>query len=546
MFQLLRRIVSVAVVALVVIIDESHNIEAACPMTYTTSPEVPTTLYSINVHLLSISQSITIQSLSGSIAKAASPVVYFTGDSQYDMWLRDISEQTDIGVNDTFVDDPDSLIDFLFTTYAASSSSVITSMITYTNIDDADSVSQAVTFAAGSTGAVIVLEGEADEYTVKYNIPVVYDTRDPLPVDLSFSDNSIVFQQADAQPFLLDYAVFSSSPYLTWSDPARDDHLARLRDSSTTCAAAYGWVSDEGSYVSHLAEYGVFVHASDWAQDMVPLSNIQVAIPPLPAAAHDSSNVEDDSSVHTVTFVMTDGDNLQWLLGGFMQESWFGAADRPSTNMGFTMSPALAAISSVSMSHIYAETTTCTTLITSPSGLGYIYPELLSSRDLGTYARETTESMARTQMKILNILAGNDNVSDETLQRSSGPFLRSESVDAVFYYTYGSGYAGGSGKALRDETTGKPVITARFSLWEEGSDPSSPMLGNDAMIAALMEQVKDSSTAQGYSLIPVHAWSHTTADVAYIVEQLALKDPGVDVVTPAVFLNRFNERVVDV
>lgn len=269
--------------------------------------------------------------------------------------------------------------------------------------------------------------------------------------------------------------------------------------------------------------------------------------------SHSSSSSEETQAnnnktlgVHTVTFVLTDGDNLQWLLGSFLQESWYGAQERPTTNMGFTMSPALSEISPVSMSYIYSQATEFTTMVASPSGLGYIYPELLSEADLNTYANETSAYMSTTQMKLLNILAGNDDISDEILQRSSEPFLSYDNVEAVLYYTYGSGYAGGRGKAVRDKVTGKPIVTARFSLWGEGLDPdTSPMLGNDAMVAALMDQTKDLTSVDGYSLVAVHAWTHTTSDVAYIIKQLELQDSTVNVVTPEEFICRFNDNVVN-
>jgi hypothetical protein len=527
------------------------QVQASCPMIYKQSPNPPTSLFTSNVHSLTSSLTITLQSLSGTIAKSSSPIIYFTSeDSQYDEWLSDIEEKTDIIVNNSFINDPNGLIDFLLSSY---SGDIITSLVSYTDKEEegedvSEGVANAVTYCAGTHGSIAAAASVVDSYSMKYNLPIVFNATsndsEELPKTLIFSDNSIVFQQPSAQPFLVDYAVFSGSPYLTWSDSLRDDHLNRLSAVSSTCAAAYGWVSDEGSYVSHLAEYGVFVHASDWAQNMVPLSNIKVSIPALPTRNTELNDKKSDSLVHTATFVMTDGDNFQWLLGTFLQDSWYGSPDMPTTNMGFTLSPAMSQISSVTMSHIYAQATECTSIIASPSGLGYIYPELLTSDDLNTFSSETSDYMSDTQMKILNILAGNDDISDYRMQQSSSSFLVHENIEAVLYYTYGSGYAGGRGKAMKDEVTGKPIITARFSLWDDGSYPdSSPMLGNEGMITALMDQLKDPTSVDGYSVIAVHAWTHTTSDVAYITEQIKAMDPQIDIVTPDEFLRRFNENV---
>ena len=515
---------------------------SSCPMIYKTSPQETTTLYSINTHQLTTQNSLTLQSISGSISKELSSVLYISGDEQYDIWLDEIQQQTDVVVDETYYNEPSELIDYLLDTYVKLS--IINGFVIYDNIDNEMSISHAVTYCSGSRGLFIVHSSQAETYINKYNLSIVFNAEtDVLPESLQFSDNSIVFQQHSAQPYLVDYAIFSDSPYLTWNDPDRDSHLERLSNVSKSCAAAFGWVSDEGSYVSHLADYGVFVHASDWAKNIVPLRNVNIPIPSLPKVTE--GTVLDDNSVHTVTFIMTDGDNLQWLLGSFLQESWYGYTNMSSTPMGFTMAPALSEISSVSMSHIYTQASNLTGMIASPTGLGYIYPEQLTDEDLTTYAIETSEYMSNTQMRLLNILAGNDDISDETLQRSSCPFLQYNDIDAVLYYTYGSGYAGGKGKSIKDPVSGKPIITARFSLWDDETDPTkSVMLGNDGMISALMEQKKDATSVEGYSLIPVHAWSHTTADVAYIIDELKSQDPGVEVVTPAVFFSRFTSHVI--
>ena len=277
---------------------------------------------------------------------------------------------------------------------------------------------------------------------------------------------------------------------------------------------------------------------------MVPLSNINVPFDTPVDTYPDNVNIT--QGVHTVTFIMTDGDNLQWMLGGFLGDSWYGAPELNDTPMGFTLAPSLVDISPISLSYIYdhASAKNLTSIVTSPSGIGYLYPELLSEEILLNYAQQTVQFMERTGMTSLNILAGSDDISDYTLLKSSSPFLEHDAVDGVFYYTYGMGYAGGGGKAIFSSNN-KPIITARFSLWGDNTDPTvSPMLSNDAMVAALQDQIKDSTVVDGYSVVCVHAWTHTTSDVKYIVDQLGLGDgTGVEVLTPNAFLKRFDENV---
>ena len=85
-------------------------------------------------------------------------------------------------------------------------------------------------------------------------------------------------------------------------------------------------------------------------------------------------------SVHTVCFVMSDGDNIQWLLNWFITDiRWFGNNNRGQLDIGWTISPALSELAPTVMSKIY-ETSSNTAygkdyFIAGPSGTGYIYPE---------------------------------------------------------------------------------------------------------------------------------------------------------------------------
>jgi hypothetical protein len=518
------------------------QINSECPVAYAKSPSPVSKLYAVNDTLISESELVTLQTLGGVWGRVSAPVIYRVGDplSPYSTWLADIESFTDVIVNYDYLENAQGLIDFLLT-----SSSFVEGLAVYSDINDI-SLSNVVRYCAGSNGTIAVTGSDAMQYSSTYGIPILYNgSSEALPATLMFSDNAITFQQPSAQLYLIEYSVFARAPFMAWDNADRDSSLEYLQQRSSGCAAAFGWVGDEGEYVSYLAKYGVFVHASDWAKNMAPLSSIPAASQH-PATSHPHPHRHSaENNVHTVTFVMTDGDNFQWLLGGFTSESWFGAPELVSsaTPMSFTLSPALMDVAPVVLSHLQnsASTMYSTSFVAAPSGLGYTYPELLSDAERQVFANETAAYMAGTSMRILNILAGGNDISDRMLLRSSAPFLEYSNIDCVFYYTYGNGYAGGGGKTVFTEG-GEPVITARYSLWGDNDDPSaSPMLSNDGMIAALQQQVKDSSIVDGYSVIPVHAWSHTVSDVKYIIDNIG---EGVEILDAESFFRKFTNNVV--
>ena len=99
--------------------------------------------------------------------------------------------------------------------------------------------------------------------------------------------------------------------------------LSRLK----TPAAVLGWGKSEEDMVQATSSYGHMVHAADWALNLATLTNyhfpnVRDLLPASgnqapPEAGADGSCPQREMAVHTITFLMTDGDNIQWLLSDF-------------------------------------------------------------------------------------------------------------------------------------------------------------------------------------------------------------------------------------
>eukprot|EP01044_Picomonas_judraskeda_P012838 COSAG03_NODE_1880_length_3396_cov_33.248408_5_plen_145_part_00 len=128
------------------------------------------------------------------------------------------------------------------------------------------------------------------------------------------------------------------------------------------------------------------------------------------------------------------------------------------------------------------------------------------------------------------------------------PILSQPNVDGMFWYTFGAGYSGWSGTEWHtsDGQRFKPVIGGRASLWGEGT--SGSMLGVTPLIKLmerlLMEQKinTDATSADGYSLFPVHAWSHNVTDVVTVSERLEATG-FFETVTPSELLQAVAQNV---
>merc|ERR1711920_208205 len=105
----------------------------------------------------------------------------------------------------------------------------------------------------------------------------------------------------------------------------------------------------------------------------------------------------------------------------------------------------------------------------------------------------------------------------------------------MIYYPWGDGYSHLQGMVWF--CGDKPIVSGRVSLWGEGD--TGLTVGVNGLIKILKTLPKDTSKTDGYSLIPVHAWSHSYSDVMTVVK--ALKEAGgFDVVLPSELLRRLS------
>merc|ERR550537_1908959 len=135
-------------------------------------------------------------------------------------------------------------------------------------------------------------------------------------------------------------------------------------------------------------------------------------------------------------------------------------------------------------------------------------------------------------MRIVNVL------NDEGFAETVDVMLAEEDIDAVFLYEY-NGYSELGGAI--SFVGGKPVIGGRFNLW------SPDFYDVDDLVDALkgLPNMDDVTSSDGYTLIPVHAWSHSVEDIVSAVKQLEA-DGRFDVVLPDELVARVAKNVAAV
>ena len=349
----------------------------------------------------------------------------------------------------------------------------------------------------------------------------------------AFAPRVAVLQRPDANACMSDFAIATGALQF-WDDNIFAPDLLPIWAQLASQGAPFamlGWGPDEYDTVTAVSVAGGAMVASDWAQNLDVYSAFDAPAfsqpppppPPAPPAA-----------AHTAAFLMSDGDNLQWLLNGFATDAaWWGSPDRGHVNMGWTLSPSVVDLAPVVAAHLYGSATAADHLVAGVSGVGYFYPDATTPESLAALADLTAAYMAKAGMRLVNVLGHGEGYAAEQV----APYVAQPQVDAVFWYNYDN-YAG-----LRGNITwqmGKPVIGARFALWGDGSSPSGPTFCNNSqLVDRLLALPRDPASPDAYSLIALHAWSHNVSDARAVASALAARAPGaVQIVTPAELVAR--------
>ena len=471
------------------------------------------TLFVIYDNEFSSDDLFTIEILQGQLAKEK-PKIFRDIGTGSSVWINDLKENYNIHTDYNYSGNFNLLLSKFKTN--------INGYILY----DENSVNEAITLC-GLLNTIPIKEKQLNDIE-NLNILFIDDARDYSFDNIleqyseNLNDRILIYQNPNKRLFLGDYSVFTNS--INFFDTLRSDLTNSLFSRMKTNSILLGFSEyDEYQTIKKATNNMLITQMADYAVNLSTLTNINTNIS---QNYHEASYVEFDDT-HTVCFVMTDGDNIQWLLNWFAtDERWFGSNNRGEIDIGWTISPALSELAPTVMQKIYNESKNTTEgrdyFIAAPSGLGYIFPDMYS--DLNSYCNLLNDFMVKSDLKIVNII-GNDE-SQLTLY----PYLIQDNIKGIFYYDY-SKYSKLNGEI--SFYNNKPIISARYNLWGGFESPSS-------LVEKINNLPKDPYSPEGYSLIPVHNWSYSVDTIIKITEGF---DDKINVVAPDEFLNLITSKL---
>ena len=275
-----------------------------------------------------------------------------------------------------------------------------------------------------------------------------------------------------------------------------------------------GWgIGDEYDATSVISEWGHYNTASDWCTN---LPFITASAPSIPLSrcheiSLDEIDFTDSSYVHS--FVMSDGDNMQWTMGSFVDNPvYVGHPQARSAGLSWTLCPInLSVVSPVSWNELVSRQGDKNSYI--EYGGGYQYPDLFAIKRpnreelLREFARRVNRRLQHLGVTIFGAIFKDVSSSSaqEAIQIYAEELEGITGMIAIQYFPYELGkgvywYKNRSGVDI-------PLITADFSLWNEVR-ADRPHCGTPEYVSSLINrEALSSSFRNNASWTIVHAWS---------------------------------------
>ena len=279
-----------------------------------------------------------------------------------------------------------------------------------------------------------------------------------------------------------------------------------------------GWNGgDEFATTDLSTRFGHIQTATDWCMNLPVLMAGSEKIGRIATNAFDPSSIDWKDQRSAVTFVESDGDNVQWFQGNFFRgnPSYWSNADRGRLPFGWSCCfTHLAQLCPSAIAYGMSSRTTNDSFI--EWGGGYYYPDHFGQNRndrwqlLARHARRTWEQMRKSNTRIIGF-----NVSQHDSADSRKAYeviaAQTDGLLGILVFQYYP-YEGGAGRTfwVKDCNGAElPVITARYSIWEHSND--RPRCGTPAKIAREIRQSVENSSARErprYDWVITHAWSY--------------------------------------
>ena len=358
---------------------------------------LPGSLWVVEPSAWSRSEQTMVATLQGLVARSDCPIWINERDGMHEVVLEELVKE---GVEMRSADDPWSLVTECFET--------IQGYVVYDS--GGDSINTA-TSLCGVKQAVAVSE-ELVERVQMAGLKELADVRGLTPMEVfekhlrSWSKGGLVVQESRKHRHLRDWVVAEKA--FCYHGLSKDDQ-ARVHGRMEPNHRVLGW-DGEHDFVREVSGLGGMVLPADWSWNLSVTSRLDVALPEPPS----TKLIPAKPGERIVAFVMSDGDNVQWMGGPFVRRAGFWSSPhRGSFPMTWEVPPLLGELNPRGLRHLYRTASSGTVtdgFVAGPSGAGYVFAH--HQKSPASFAEYTEKMMQRTHLRVTTMLNSGGSMKD--------------------------------------------------------------------------------------------------------------------------------------
>lgn len=361
----------------------------------------------------------------------------------------------------------------------------------------------------------ILVSDRLEEEARAHGLPLLFDARAKSQAWCFESyqerfNRQLLCAQDPKKANLRDLAIAQQALVLYGADEPTEAALKWLEPLSPIA----GWNGGDEFETTRLSTiYGQIQTATDWCMNLpVLMAGTEQDTTSRPKE-FDPASIDWLDRRSCVSFVLTDGDNVQWLQINFFhgEPGYWNNPARGTIPFGWSGCFAhLSQLCPFAIDHALATRKANDQFV--EWGAGYYYPDLFGRARpdgqelLSRHAQRTWKFMQRTGTRIIGFNVAQPE-SPEALRAYSAIARETDDLTAMLVFQY-SPYEGGAGKTfwVKDgRGIEVPVITARYSIWEHSNHRARS--GTPAKVAReIIGSVSDKSPRHDWAI--VHAWSY--------------------------------------
>lgn len=334
-----------------------------------------------------------------------------------------------------------------------------------------NSVNLATVYAGLKKGVLIDISQEAEAKSK--GLTKLYDARDKKLDEIAFRT---VSPQLNSSLLVLANPKFSNNRDYAIAHKCMvyygiDSLFEKVLDFVKPLSPVIGWNNgDEFRQIAPCSVRGLVNIPADWCMNLSLLS-ASINEKAAKIQSLDPKKIDWKEDLNYQAFVMSDGDNLQWALGGFLnnQSYWTNTANS-SIPMSFTSCPVNLLLATPDVYSSLVATQPLNVSIVEYGG-GYYYPDLFGKATknaeelLRAYAKKININLKRTGTKVFGFICKNVS-SPEALKAYQIYAEELEDITGIIAVQY-SPYNGGHGKvfwAKNKKGIEIPIVAAKYQI----------------------------------------------------------------------------------